>query len=284
MFNPTEVVIDAFVDLLQANYLQTYGALEPDYPGMIAFFGRMALENIANSDAPYHDTDHTIKVTMVGQEILKGKHLCEGGVSASDWLHFILSLLCHDIGYVRGICRGDRDGRYVINSAGETIALPAGATDAAMTLYHIERGQIFVRERFENNPIINAEIVAANIGHTRFPIPSAEEYQITDDYPGLLRAANLLGYLADPHLGRKGGALYSEFCETGLAKKLGLTSSADVLIRYPPFFSETVGPFIEDALRFLRVTEEGKQWIANLYAGVFAEEHETPALGPERRG
>ena len=34
-----------------------------------------------------------------------------------DWLHFIVSLLGHDIGYVRGICRGDRDGSYVINLA-----------------------------------------------------------------------------------------------------------------------------------------------------------------------
>jgi len=24
-----------------------------------------------------------------------------------DWLHFIISLLCHGIGYVRGICQGD---------------------------------------------------------------------------------------------------------------------------------------------------------------------------------
>ena len=28
-----------------------------------------------------------------------------------------------------------------------------------------------------------------------------------------------------------------------------------------------------DALRYLRVTQEGQQWIANLYANVFAMEH-----------
>jgi len=32
------------------------------------------MENIANSDAPYHDMNHTIMVTLVGQEILRGKH------------------------------------------------------------------------------------------------------------------------------------------------------------------------------------------------------------------
>ena len=46
-------------------------------------------------------------VTLVGQEILRGKHVSVGGISPRDWLHFIISLLCHDIGYVRGICQGD---------------------------------------------------------------------------------------------------------------------------------------------------------------------------------
>jgi len=52
----------------------------------------------ANSDAPYHNAEHTMMVTLVGQEILRGKHIREGGVSPHDWLHFISSLLCHDIG------------------------------------------------------------------------------------------------------------------------------------------------------------------------------------------
>ena len=60
------------------------------------------MEIIANSDAPYHNAEHTMMVTLVGQEILRGKHIREGGVTPRDWLHFISSLLCHDIGYVRG--------------------------------------------------------------------------------------------------------------------------------------------------------------------------------------
>jgi hypothetical protein len=102
MFNPIQIVIEAFVEQLQARYGQTYGTLEPDYPSIIAFIARLATENIANSDAPYHDMNHTIMVTLVGQEILHGKHISEGGVTPRDWLHFIISLLCHDIGYVRG--------------------------------------------------------------------------------------------------------------------------------------------------------------------------------------
>src|SRR5204863_4822881 len=58
--------------------------LEPDYPGMIDYVGHMALELIANSDAPYHDLGHTICVTLLGQEVLKGRHLRQGGVRSEE--------------------------------------------------------------------------------------------------------------------------------------------------------------------------------------------------------
>ena len=112
MFNPTQVVIDSFVNELHEMYKQTYGILEPSYPGIMSFVARLALENIATSDAAYHDVNHTIMVTLVGQEILRGKHISVGGVTPREWLHFIVSLLCHDIGYVRGVCRQDDGGRY----------------------------------------------------------------------------------------------------------------------------------------------------------------------------
>ena len=46
MFNPTKIVIEAFVGELQVMYERTYGVLEPSYPGIISFVGRLALENI----------------------------------------------------------------------------------------------------------------------------------------------------------------------------------------------------------------------------------------------
>jgi hypothetical protein len=48
---------------------------------------------------------------------------------------------------VRGICRGDRDGSYVVNLAGDTVILPEGATDATVAPYHMARSKLFVRER-----------------------------------------------------------------------------------------------------------------------------------------
>ena len=275
MFNPTKVVIEAFVGELEVMYERTYGILEPGYPGIIGFVGRLALENIANSDAPYHDLNHTIMVTLVGQEILRGRHISVGGVTPREWLHFIVSLLCHDIGYVRGICQGDGDGQYVINLAGDRVSVPEGSTDAAMTPYHVARSKLFVRERFGKVALthLNTIEIEANIEHTRFPVPKDEEHAPTDDLPGLLRAADLIGQLADINYLRKTAALFNEFRETGMNDELKYDSAADLRAKYPDFFWQVVRPYIGDALRYLRVTQEGQMWIATLYAHVFSMEH-----------
>jgi len=277
MFNPTEVLIEAFVERLQQEYRRMYGVLEPSYPGIIAWAGRMALENIANSDALYHDVEHTLMVTLVGQEILRGKHVREGGVSPRDWMHFILSLLCHDIGYVRGVCREDRNGVYTTGIDSQTVQVPPGASDAALTPYHVDRGKRFVRERFgEHGAIIDGGVIAVNIERTRFPVPHDDDHQSTDDYPGLLRAADLIGQLASPNHMRKFPALFYEFEETGVNAALGYQNPGDLRANYPAFFWKVVTPYIQDGLRYLRGTETGKQWIANLYAHVFAMEHDEP--------
>ena len=287
MFNPTEYVIEAFVEKLKAEYTGIYSNLEPGYPGIISFVGRLALELIANSDAPYHDVNHTIMVTQAGTQILRGKHLRDGGVSPHDWLNFTVSLLCHDIGYVRGVCSGDRADRCVINAKGDTIELDAGSTDAVLTPYHVDRGTIFVRERFAShaavaNTTIDVEVICRNIEHTRFPIPRAEDYQRTDDYPGLLRAADLIGQLADINYLRKTSSLFSEFRETGKHLELGYKTPADLRAGYPKFFWMSVQPYIDTALSYLCLTQEGKLWPAVLYSHMFAEEHRMPSLGAVR--
>jgi hypothetical protein len=275
MFNPTQVVINAFVSELQTMYERTYTTLEPSYPGIISFVAQLALEIIATSDAAYHDVSHTIMVTLVGQEILRGRHISVGSVTPRDWLHFIIALLCHDIGYVRGICSGDGAGQYVINFSGDKVTVPEGSTDAAMTPYHIARSQLFVRERFSKAVLSHLDTAAIEtyIEHTRFPVPEEEQHAPTDDFPGLLRAADLIGQLADINYLRKTAALFTEFRETGISQKLNLTSAADLRANYPQFFWKMVQPYLVDALRYLRVTQEGQQWVANLYANVFLMEH-----------
>ncbi|MDJ0701858.1 MAG: metal-dependent phosphohydrolase [Leptolyngbyaceae cyanobacterium MO_188.B28] len=276
MFNATEILISDFVEKLRAGYHRTYGGLKPDYEDIIAWAGSMALENIANSDALYHNVEHTILVTLVGQEILRGKHIREGGVTCETWLHFIISLVCHDIGYVKGVCRDDRDreGSYATGKPGEVVDLPSGSTDASLTPYHVDRGKLFIEERFGNNKLIDAEMIKRNIELTRFPVPKEEDHQDTKNYPGLLRAADLIGQLSDSRYLKKISALFYEFEETGQNKYLGYNHPGDLRHNYPKFYWNVVHPYVQDGLRYLSLTQEGKQIIANLYSNVFVVENE----------
>ncbi len=277
MFNATELLIDVFVQQLKDAYHRTYGGYNPHYADIIAWAGNMALENIANSDALYHNVEHTILVTLVGQEILRGKHIREGGVSCEDWLHFTISLLCHDIGYVKGVCRQDRDdqGLYATGIDGKLYRLAPGSSDAGLTPYHVDRGKLFINERFGGHRLIDAEVIKRNIELTRFPVPKDDDHQDTINYPGLVRAADLIGQLSDPRYLQKISALFYEFEETGAIKALNYKNPGDLRKNYAKFYWFGVFPYIPDALRYLGLTQEGKQIIANLYANVFRVEHES---------
>ena len=275
MFSTTELQIEAFVKKLEERCRQTYGNLRSDYPSIVGWGGRMALEVIAETDALYHDVEHTILVTLVGQEMLLGKHIKEGGVSPEDWLHTILALVCHDIGYVKGVCRQDTRSEFATGKDGATVRLPDGATDASLTPYHVDRGKLFVEERFANSGVVDVERLKRNIEHTRFPVPSAQDAHETG-YPAIVRAADLVGQLSDPGYLRKIPALFHEFGETGINERLGYKNPADLRRGYPKFYWNGVNPFIQDGLRYLSHTQDGKQVRANLYANVFMVEHETP--------
>uniref|UniRef100_A0A832M699 Metal-dependent phosphohydrolase n=1 Tax=Oscillatoriales cyanobacterium SpSt-402 TaxID=2282168 RepID=A0A832M699_9CYAN len=276
MFNATELLIEDFVKKLREGYRRTYGGLKSDYEDIIGWVGAMAMENIANSDALYHNVEHSILVTLVGQEILRGKHIREGGVSCDDWLHYVISLVCHDIGYVKGVCRQDKDGVYATGRNGGMVKLPPGSSDASLTPYHVDRAKLFIDERFGGHKLIDAEVIKHNIELTRFPVPAAEDHQETRNYPGLIRASDLIGQLSDPRYLKKIGALFYEFEETGVNKALGYHHPGDLRKNYPKFYWHGVYPYIQNALDYLSLTQQGKQIIANLYSNVFVVEHEVP--------
>jgi hypothetical protein len=274
-YNFKYLTIDRFGQGLEDEFLDAYGKRGDDFAGYVNWIGRFALENIANSDNLYHDVEHTMLVTTVGQQILLGKHLLEGGVSPREWAHFITALLCHDVGYVRGICRLDQKGIYATGVGEETVELAPGATDAMMTPYHVDRSKLFVVERFGRETMldIDSELVAEFIEATRFPAPDKPELQKTASYAGLMRAADYIGQVGDPDYLRKIPALFFEFEQIGINGPLGYKNPDDMRKGYASFFWEKLNPYIQDAARFLRATQDGKQWLANLHSHVFQVEH-----------
>ena len=283
MFNPSQIIIDSFSEHLREKYKHSFGLLEPEFPNIIVFFSKLVLENIANSDAAYHDMDHTIMVTEVCQAMLRGKHLSDGQITPSDWLECTIAALCHDIGYVRGVCKEDIKGSYYSGLGDKMITIDNGSTDASLSFYHVDRSMHFVRTWLKDVDLIDEERIAQMIDFTRFPVPDNPKYHSSEfSYPGLLRAADLIGQLGDINYMRKSSALFYEFRETGLDEKLGYKSGADVRAKFPAFFWSIIKPLIEPYTKYLMVTQEGKQWLSNLHSHIFVEQNNIFGLGAER--
>lgn len=279
MLNVTMLLANEMGQRLSTVFLRSFGGGVQRVAAALDEAARLIMERLATSDALYHNAEHTALVTLVAQDILRGLRLTRN-VTEDDWLHFIIAALTHDVGYLRGVCAGDNPERQVIDAAGNTISIPRGASDAYLAPYHMFRSKAVVLDRFANHPFIDGERVARAIELTRFPIPSDKDHAETNSEAGLLRAADLVGQLADPLYPRKINALFYEFAETGVNKELGYASPADLAERYPRFFWAKVGPYIRDARRHLEQTVEGRQWLAQLYNNVFVIQHNRPGMGP----
>ena len=271
---------DALGSFLASDMKDRFGTSHARLAELIPFAARLALECIGNSDALYHDVEHTMLVTLAGHDIFKGRALLMGS-TPEDYSHFIVACLMHDIGYVRGILKGDGEDGYVIDASGRKISLPRGASDAALAPYHVERSQLFVLDRAPSIEELDGERIAHAIAYTRFPYPSSADDGEIDEEGSLLRAADLIGQLGDPHYLRKANALYCEFEELGLNKKFGYASPADLIDKYPQFYWSSFAPHIQAAIRYLNVTSSGRQWIANLYSNVYRAERDLRLSGPQ---
>ena len=132
--------------------------------------------------------------------------------------------------------------------------------------------------------MIDGERIAKAIELTRFPIPNDEDYAETDTEAGLLRAADLIGQLADPLYPRKLNALFHEFAEIGVNEKLGYATPADLAEQYPRFFWNKVEFGLHGRCdRLPELTMEGRLWVAQLYRNVFAIQHHRQHMGPQVR-
>ncbi len=280
MITLPRLAAEALGSFLASDMKDRFGVSHARLAEIVPFAAQLSLECIGNSDALYHDVEHTMLVTLAGHEIFKGRALIRD-VTPSDYSHFIVACLLHDIGYVRGIVRGDGEDAFVVDEKGRKVSLPRGASDAALAPYHVERSKLFVIERLSTIDELDGPRIANAIEHTRFPYSASPENPDVMEEAGLLRAADLIGQLGDPHYLKKANALYFEFEEIGINRQLGYSSPADLVDRYPSFYWGKVSPFIQDAIAFLSLTSTGRSWINSLYANVFRAEHELRQHGPQ---
>jgi hypothetical protein len=280
MITVPELAAEALGSFLSTHLSRRFWSTQAHLTEIVPSVARLALECIGNSDALYHNVEHTMLVTLVGYDIMKGRALLTP-TTPDDFAHLLVACLLHDIGYVRGILKGDGADGYIIDARGKRANVPRGSSDAALLQYHVDRSKLFVMDRISTGEFLDADRIARAIEFTRFPISNAERDDDNEE-GSLVRAADLIGQLGDPQYLRKANALYYEFEEAGLNKQLGYGSPADLTELYPQFYWNTVSPHIQTAIRYLNVTSSGRQWIANLYSNVFRAERDLSLSGPER--
>lgn len=276
-----ELAADALGKFLGEYMQRRFGSSQTQLVEMVPSIARIAIECIGNSDALYHNVEHTMLVTLAGHDILRGRAL-HSHMSAEDYAHVIIACLTHDIGYVRGLFQADDQDGYLINADGRKVILPRGSSDAALMSYHVDRSKIFVMERIKGVAQLDNERIARAIEGTRFPLTAPDDDEDFGEEAALLRAADLIGQLGDPHYIRKANALYIEFEEAGLNRQLGYDSPADLVDLYPRFYWDSAAPHVQPAIRHLNVTSSGRQWIANLYSNVFRAERDISLSGPQK--
>jgi len=278
MITVPELAADALEEFLGSYMRRRFGS-QTHLVEIVPSAARLALECIGNSDALYHNVEHTLLVTLAGHDIFRGRAL-HHQMTADDYAHIIIACLTHDIGYVRGVLSSDTETEFIIDAEGTKIVLPRGASDAALAPYHVDRSKIFVFERFEKSPILDPARVAAAIEMTRFPVPEDRE-EAAGLEPKLVQAADLIGQLGDPLYSRKANALYWEFEEIGTNRQLGYSSPADIVERYPAFFWDSVSMHLDDGIKYLNMTASGRQWIANLHHHILCAERAQRLMGPQ---
>jgi hypothetical protein len=281
MITVPELTADALGEFIAHYMRRRYGSSKTHLIEMVPSIARIALECIGNSDALYHNVEHTMLVTLAGHDILRGRAL-HSDMPAEDYAHIIIACLTHDIGYVRGLFKEDSQDGYVIDATGRKATLPRGSSDAAMLPFHVDRSKMFVMERVKGIEMLDRQRIARAVEGTRFPSNLPSEDEEYHEEAALLRAADLIGQLGDPHYIRKANALYYEFEEAGLNRQLGYSSPADLVNLYPQFYWNSVAPHVQSAIRYLNVTSSGRQWVANLYSNVFRAEHDLCLSGPQK--
>lgn len=246
-------------------YQALFGHCGPKYNQTFLELAKPITSAICRGDAPYHTLDCTLRAISVGQAILEGKQYYEGAVSSYDWLQFLVSLLCRNIGLVKGTLQEDDcDQDRYWDGKRNWIKIPSSATGAALAMHRVSRSQVFVTTQLKH-PSLDLPSIQQNIEMTRFPIPNDARYRDTTSYGSLCRAADILGQLSDPHYLEKLPSLFQEFEAIGMNQALGYETPEDLKSHHPHFCWHMVHPYLRSSLRYLSVTSQGRKIIAQLY-------------------
>src|SRR5262249_30631747 len=230
-----------------SSYMQRrYRSAETRLLELVPSIARIALECIGNSDALYHNVEHTMLVILAGHDILRGRAL-HAHMPPEDYAHLIIACVTHDIGYVRGIFVQDDENGVLIDAAGHKVKLPRGASDAALLPRHVDRSKLYIMERIQGIAELDAVRIARAVEGSRFPSSMPGAVDRTAEGAGRLRPPALTGQLGDPHYTRKPTALYHEFEEAALTRQLGYDSPADIVHKYPQFYWNSVAPYVQSA-------------------------------------
>jgi hypothetical protein len=162
MLTITEMAADALGVHLAEHMGQRFGSTDAPLVALLQSAARLAIDCIGNSDALYHNVEHTMLVTLAGLDILEGRHLLVE-TNASDFAHVLAACLFHDIGYVKGVLEGDTIDSCVIDGSDNKAKLPRGASDAILLPYHVDRSKVFVLRRIGQNKLLDANRVATAI-------------------------------------------------------------------------------------------------------------------------
>src|SRR5260370_9401460 len=90
---------NALEEFLRSFMRSAFGSTEKQLAEIVPNAAHVALECIGNSDALYHNVEHTLLVTLAAHEIFCGRML-QTHQTAHDSAHIILACLSHDIAYV----------------------------------------------------------------------------------------------------------------------------------------------------------------------------------------
>ena len=266
--------------LLAKDFREIFGSAYNAEAERLGALARITIECIGRSDALYHTFEHTMLVTIVGRDILRGRML-SNRVEPLDYSHLIIACLLHDIGFVRGVLSGDTKTEFVIDKSGKTITLPRGASDASLAPHHVDRSKLFVYERLGNSQTIDAARVAEAIElPASLPTPTGppKRRSLSRDWS---KPPISSGSSGTPCIRERRMRSF-----TNLRKSAAIGSSVTNSLptssrNFPDFIGTPCRCTSRKGSNIWDSTASGRQWVANLHNHIFNAEHSNWQMGPQ---